>query len=107
MIQNDCLEPGLKGYLAVKELQRWRESLNRTPRKLAFVEQIQQERANVIGARLIGRLMEVLRELGNDTGVAPNRPFRYLRDNPVYHQLSLVRNSQMTVMAKLRLNVMQ
>ena len=50
----------------VKELQRWQDAMNGTPRNLAFVEHIQRERANVIGAQLIGRLMEVFRELGKE-----------------------------------------
>jgi hypothetical protein len=48
------IEPGLLQGPHVEELQRRPGSLNGSPGKLALVEQIQQKRANVLRAQLIG-----------------------------------------------------
>ena len=48
------IEPGLLQRPRVEELQRRPSTLNRSPGKLPLVEQIQQERTNMLWAQLIG-----------------------------------------------------
>jgi hypothetical protein len=48
------IKPGLLQGPHVEKLQGRSCALNRSPRELAFVEQMQQERANMLWTKLIG-----------------------------------------------------
>ena len=69
------IKPGLLQRPRVEKLQRRSSALNRSPRQLAFVEQKQQVRTNMLWAQLIGRPVEVLGELGNGVGVVAHGAF--------------------------------
>jgi len=68
-------EPDLLQGPRVEELQCRAGPLDRSPSQLPFVEQMQKKRPNMLGPELLGRLVEVSCELGNDVSVAANCAF--------------------------------